>query len=405
MERFVDGLVAQVLDGDTDRALSTVAALRDTEPLRYHLGMAAIGTAREDAAQTFEHATAALAHDADNVLGLQYLALAWLLRGDGERAEQLARQALNRDDSLRSRRGLAQILERLGRPDDAERTWRDVLDGDPRNVEALLGLGRVRWQRGDNAAALLAFADAYAADPADPRPLRNVVKMYTEAGWAIGALALSRITRRGHHPDQVNALLDLLSVVVTSQLGDDFPGREAIGEVDRSVEGLVRSTASLSPAVQLHAAQMLVDTGRTDAVRAIVERLEDRPLEPGERAQWCYVAGLLEEAGEDPEEALDQYARAVELDPARWDACTNAVSLLLTRGDEEALAEAGRLLALVPADLKVFRPQLLFNEAIWLRTTGRAEEARKHLALLQELTGGQGPLGRLVQEAIAEMEV
>lgn len=405
MEKFVDGLVAQVLEGDVDRAVSMVRAFRDEEPLRFHLGMAAIGAAREDAGQTFEHATAALAHERDNVLGLQFLALAWLLRGDSAQAERLARQALNRDDSFRSRRGLAQTLERVGKLDEAERTWRDVLDGDPMNAEALLGIGRVRWQRSDNAGALGAFADAYAANPGDPRPLRNVVKMYTEAGWAIGALALSRITRRGRHPDAVNALLDLMAVVVTSQLSDDFPGREAIGEVDEAVDGLVQSSASLSPAVQLHAAQMLVDTGRTGAVRAIVDRLEARPLETSERAQWAYVAALLEEEDGDSEEALDRYVQAVDLDETRWDACTNAVSLLLARGDEGSLAEAARLLARVPSDLKVFRPQLLFNEAIYLKTTGRRDEARKHLELLREMTGGAGPLGRLVLEAIAELEV
>lgn len=407
MEAFVDELTSIARTGDVYRALSMARRYEDDDPLRHHLGCSAAFAVANQVDPCISHARAAFAVAPDNPVVLQQYAIAHLLAGDQDGAEKYARDALTRDDSVRSRRGLAHILLRRGKLDEAEELFRTILDLEPGNVQGRNGLGLVRLRRGDQASALEHFAEAYVSAPGDPTSLRNVINMYVEAGWAIGAVALARITRSGHHSDAVNVALDMMNVMISQQIAPDFPGKNLIAETEATITGLSQSSASLSPAVQVHIARMLFDTDHLQAVRAIAERLVDAPMDSSERGEWLYVRGLLAEKDADNEAALSHYSDALDADPRRWDACCNALTILLERdGDgtmDGAMEQAARLLAKVPPELKMFRHQLLFNEALYLRRIGKVEEATRHCQVILEMTGGAGPMAALAKQTLDEM--
>lgn len=406
LEAFLDTLTSISVQGDIYRALSMAREHEHGDPLRYHLGASAVYAAAKRVEPCMEHARQAYEQAPQAALVLQQYALAHVLAHRVELAEDYARQAVACDDSVRSRRGLANILLHAGKLDEAEQLFSGILATDPGNVQARNGLGQVHWHRGENAAALEHFADAYAAAPEDPHALRHVIDMYVEAGWAIGAVALSRITRSRQHSDAVNITLDMMNLMIMRQIAPDFPGKGLIAETAQTITGLVDCSTSLSSAVQLHIARMLFDSKHLDATRTIVDRLRGQTgtLSAADRADWHYVTGLLAEEASQPDEALAHYTAAVEADGQRWDACCNAVTILLQRGGEAALAEAGRLLGLVPGELKLFRHQLLYNEAVFLRRAGRSDEAARHCRTIVEMTAGRGPMAELARHTLRELE-
>lgn len=411
LEAFVDELSNIARSGDVYRALSMARRYADDDPLRHHLGSAAVFAIAGQNEPCMEHAQAAYAMAPDRSVVLQQYAVAYMLVGDQENAERHARTALTSDDSVRSRRGLAHILLRRGKLDESQAMFQAILDLQPKNVQARNGLGLVHLRRGDQASALEHFATGYVSAPADPTSLRNVINMYVEAGWAIGAVALSRITRSGHHSDAVKVALDMMNVMISQQIAPDFPGKNLITETEETIGGLLESSANLSRTVQLHIARMLFDAGHVSAVRTIVARLAELSAEPsakssmgrGERGDWLYLSGLLSERDGDNDAALERYSGALDADPRRWDACCNALTILLERDDDGAMAQAAALLAKVPPELKMFRHQLLFNEALYLRRIGKREEATRHCQIIVEMTGGRGQIGALAKQTLSEM--
>ena len=77
-------------------------------------------------------------------------------------------------------------LER-GEPDAAERLYRQVVDADPRNAIALVGLARVAAARGDTGAARGHAEDALAIDPDEAAARRMLESLTTPATAATPA--------------------------------------------------------------------------------------------------------------------------------------------------------------------------------------------------------------------------
>jgi len=73
-------------------------------------------------------------------------------------------------------------LER-GEPDAAERLYRQVVDADPRNAIALVGLARVAEARGDREAARFLAEDAIRLD-ADEAAARRMLESLTTPATA-----------------------------------------------------------------------------------------------------------------------------------------------------------------------------------------------------------------------------
>lgn len=399
-EALLDHLANLTAQGHAERARDLVAPFERVDPLRYRLGHASIAAAANDLEGLREHAAAAMKLAPEAPLALHAAAMSALLAGDGEQAERYARHALSLDDSTRSRRGLANILLRSGKLEDAERALREIVARAPGDGYALKQLGRVRAMRGDEAGALSYLAKAFAASPDDMEPVELAITLYRDAGWAIGALTLSRVTRQGVHPPEVNVLLDLIALMLMARISPDAPGREAFDASLEAAQGLVSESAKLSPAAQLRAARALVDTGRPAEALAVVRRVEGAIDAAEDRAELAYVRGLAHDNAGDDDAALSAYEAAVEAHEGAWEAACNAVHVALKTGE---LERAGAVLARVPEELKRLRPQLLFNEAVWLVRSGRRDEARAHARHLRANAAAVATSG-LIDELIDELD-
>jgi thioredoxin-like negative regulator of GroEL len=65
----------------------------------------------------------------------------------------------------------------MGRIDAAERLYRQIVDADPRNVIAVVGLARVTLERGDERGALFTALQALALDPENSAAQRMVTRL------------------------------------------------------------------------------------------------------------------------------------------------------------------------------------------------------------------------------------
>lgn len=398
---WIDRITLLVRDGKLDDARAGVAAAESDSPIAGATGRALIASLTGARDEARSHAARAIELGPDDPTALRVAAVAFLHAGEPAQAERCARRAANRDPGTDGLYTLGKVELAAGRPGDAENTLLKVLEVEPGHVRAMEALADGRWTRGDRAAAVGWLARAYEAAPETPEALEKLVDLYKDAGWAVGAILLSRLTRQGHHDDGVAVVLDLMALLLSARLEPTFPALGVVPAVDEIVAGLLEASASRRPAVQLHVARVLFDLGRRADCATVTARLDVAPLENGERAEWHYLAGMLDDAAGREAEALDHYEASLEADGERWDACCNAIHLRLNAPDRDQRRRIPELLAAVPRALAWERPQLLANAALYLADEGRLTDAREHLERVRELVDDQGPLAELARERLA----
>jgi tetratricopeptide (TPR) repeat protein len=403
MEDFIERLERMFAAGELAQAAALVASYEPTDAVRHALGMAALAAHDKDAAGCTRHAERAHALRPHDPMTLQYMAVAALLRGDRQAAEDHARAAVLRGGGLRSLGWLGNIQLGAGDVRAAEQTYRRMLELDPGHVQALNGLGACCYKQQDLDQATAFLARAFDQDPTNPGPIRSMMNMYGDAGRVLGAIALAGIVRDRHADDESNLALDLMVLHLNHVLMGGYPPPHAVPDADAAVAAVVRRAAHRPVRVRLGVARALIDCQRHDEARRIVAPLEGQDLSAVDRGNAEYVRGLLAQHAGDAPRALAAYEAAVAVDPRRWDACCNALTLLLDRGDPDALARAAALLGQVPPEVKGTSPQLLFNEAVYLHRAGRPAEARANLERVLAATQGDGELGALARHLMEEV--
>jgi tetratricopeptide (TPR) repeat protein len=406
MEDFIERLERLFAAGELAQAAALIATYEATDAVRHALGMAALAAHHKDAAGCTRHAERAHALRPHDPMALQYMAIAALLRGDRKAAEAHARTAVDRGGGVRSLGWLGNIQLGAGDVAAAEQTYRHMLELAPGHVQALNGLGACRYKQQDLDQATAFLARAFDQDPTDPAPIRSLMNMYGDAGRVLGALALAGLVRDRHlHTDDESGLaLDLMVLHLNHVLMGGYPPPNTVPDADAAVAAVVRRAGQRPVRVRLGVARALIDCQRHDDARRLVAELDDaRELSTVDRGNAEYVRALLAQHAGDAARALAGYEAAVAIDPRRWDACCNALTLLLERGDPDALARAAALLARVPAEVKGTSPQLLFNEAVYLRRAGRPDDARANLERVLTATQGDGELGALARQLLTEV--
>ena len=402
LDMFIAELNRRIADGGIEAARREIDGLEGTDPLRFDMGHAVLASAVNDMPAAMAHVRRAYERAPQEPAVLQYLAVGHRLQGDLANGERFAREAAARDGSARSYGTLGRILYDAGNLVEAEEAFAAAAAKAPEDAALLNSLGATRKGRGDYAAALNYFARSFESAPEDALSLQNVADMYAEAGWALGAMALARVTFEGHHPDEVKVVLGLVLLSLGTTIGEQFPEQHLVPEADQIVDALLQASLSRSPAVQITVGRALVDVGRLEAAESVLARFAGATLSSGDRASCAYLQGLVAERRGRAADALKHYTDSVRRDPRRWDACTNAVSLLLERTDPEALEAMGTLVGAVPPAIKASRAPLLLNEAIYLGRLGRHTEATVNLNEVLRLTGGQGSIGALARQLLQE---
>lgn len=385
MEAFVTRLGALLDAGSLDQAEALILAEAQRHPARAALGRSALAAARQELPAQLEHAQQAHRLAPNEPIVWQYLALAQARSGDTTEAERSFRQAVSRDAGPRSLGALGNFLLTEGRFLDAHEAYARALERDPTHGQSLNGLATVRHRLGDRPGALRALASAYELAPQDSTPLNSLVNLFGEAGWQLGAIALARIERAGEVSDSVRLTLDLMCLKLLTQVLSAFPQASVHHDADEYVANLMESARSRPARVRLEVARALFDAERLQETGALLGSIATDALSSVERGRFHYLHGLLAEAIQSPDLALTAYSHALEEDSERWDACCNALNLLLERSSALAYAQREALLAKVPESIRARTPQLLYNEAMHLFSGGRVAEARQRLMRIQAL--------------------
>jgi len=403
MQPFLDRLLPRLRLGDFAAAGLLVEAVAQGEPALHALGLAAVALRRKEARPALEHAARAHALRPDAPEPLEYLAMASLALGLAEDAERHARQAVERGGGRRGLVGLGGILLGTGRAAEAEQAYRAALIDDPRDPQALSGVATALHRQQDLDGALRYFAAAFEASPLDPAPVRSLINMYAEAGRLLGALAAASVVRDQPRSDSEQVILDVLLLQLTRLVLRERPvaaGGDA--GVDDTVAHLLATARRRPPGLRLGVCRALLDVDRPREAQQLLASLDGEALSAEDRGNALYIAGLLRATAGDPAAALDRYRSALDVDPRRWDACCNAVSILLERGDAAALAEIEVLLGRVPEETRLASPALLLNQAVFWNRTGKVAAARENLRAVLSYTGGEGDLAAIARQILDE---
>jgi tetratricopeptide (TPR) repeat protein len=322
-------------------------------------------------------------------------------QGDLEAALGYLQQAASLDPSrLWLQCEAAQVLRGLSRIGDARATYRAVLQADPSDASALLGLGMIERQLGDHEASL-EFLETARARHAD------------RIGLQVEVAATLRLLDRLDEAEEIcrsAAKADPRANAPLRGLSQIFVAR---GQMAAAIT-YARAACIVAPHdvdTRMNLSALYRDTGRiTEASALIEETLVDNPKHPGvwferglllrcrsertaalaafERAaELNHERGWMEAAVEhlalgQAEEARDAYRRVLAVAPAHFDAMLGMADLQMLAGDYDAcMATCDTLIAAYPKRLAPYRLKCLA-----LIQLERVEEASRIVS--ETATGG-----------------
>jgi tetratricopeptide (TPR) repeat protein len=281
---------------------------------------------------------------------------------------------------------LAELLLKMGLPDEARAQYEWRLTLVPNDPYARLGLARIASQAGDRAAAVK-YLEAIVADHPDSPAARNLLsQIYADMGdaarageqrrlsgatgewrdpedpwmdgvytWSFDPYHFNKIDKTPLQARRLEASLAFYNKAVRQSPGD---GRlyDAIGQIELQLGRLDAAAATLESGLAaapgtaaLYSTLSQVRSLQGQAQAAIAALRRGIAAAPG-ASELRYDLGLALEAGGNRDEAVAEYRGAVRLDPrfaeAHW---SLGLCLLAMARDSEAKASLGRAVELKPA--------------------------------------------------------
>jgi tetratricopeptide (TPR) repeat protein len=327
--------------GDREGALAYWERASDAQPdnlqFQNKVGLALIDLGRlADAAAAFDRVLVREPRFAPALGGL-----AQVCRAKGDRQAALghliaASQA--EPENLSLRRNVGSALVELGRLDEAEQCFKDILQSDAKFALALTGLGQVSQRRGDHESALNHFQRASEVGPESPWILSGIFDSLRALGRLDEAEAYARKIVAAK-PESAQALVDLAQVVrLTRETSAAIEILERAIRIDAAHSGARIALASefqavgrLDDAERLYKAVLQSDAANVSASLGLGHLARKR----GQRGVARDIfASLAERAG-------DTRAATVEV----------IEDLIAERSFDEARRRAAILLAAHPDDL------------------------------------------------------
>lgn len=278
-----------------------------------------------------------------------------------------------------------------GRPELAERQFRQAAAFDPRSAAALAGAGRAALARSRFLSAAEYLEQALAAAPQASRLHYPLAMAYRALGEM--ELAEAHLSRRGSvEPPLRDPLMEELDALLPSAMKFERRGIQALRSgrwavaVDAFQDGLALEPDNASLRQRL--ATALAAGGDIEvAVRQLEEALRQSP--DFSRAHFSLGAILALQGRQ--QEAVERYETALRLQPEYVEA---------RMGLAEALREAGRLTESLPHYAQVTEIDPGFAEAWFGRAEalvrlGRLDEARAWLAQARSVHPDRPELARL----------
>ncbi len=291
-----------------------------------------------------------------------------------------------------------------GRLQEAEAIYRQILEAQPNQPDALHLLGMIAHQVGRHEVAVSYIGQAITLNPACPEYRNNLGKVYRAQGKLNEAEAHYR-QALALKPTYAEAYFNLaLALQHQGRLEEaEAHYRQALalkptyaeacfnlalalqqqGKLVEAVEQY-RQVASLQPAnadACNNLGGVLLRLGRLD--EAVAQFQQALALNPGHAGTYSNLGVVLQQQGR-LEEAVDAFRQAVTLQPTYAQAYSNLGNALRAQGKlEEAVAQFRRALALEPTYADAYS-----NLALALKEQGKLEEAmasyRQALAIVPD---------------------
>ncbi len=290
-----------------------------------------------------------------------YLQGLTLLLGDADAGVEKLRRAvaLFKPTDGAPRLRLADALVAQGRPDEAERLYREVLDHDADNPRAQLGLGRLAVLRGDPGESLQYLKAARASPAARKAAGQLLAEVYSQLGAETALAELGDVTSGPDDepwPDPVVLEVMRLQVGAAAVVGR-AQELAAQGDGGAAVELLRRELKRRPESTRLRLAlgQTLLNLndlgGAEQALRAVVAAAPDSVEGWFELGQVQYLRG-------DRRNAADCFRRTVALKPDYADAHFDLGKCLKDDGDRAGAAEEFRAALRSRPDFAAARKEL-----------------------------------------------
>ena len=262
---------------------------------------------------------------------------------------------------------MGEVLENLGRDDDARRHFSRAYELDPDDVLASFGLGRLSLARDDITSAVRELERAYALGPEIQAVVATLARAYNRQGrrdlarkLAGDARSLPRMT---HHQDRI---------------------RGAVGEQAVDAESYLRRARTYS------------DVGQLGRARAELETLVE--IDPDLASPHFAAAGVYDRLGLG-ELALVSARRALELDPELAGArAVVAGALYKLRRTDEARSQANRVLREEPHNV-----HMLMIVSLAAAETGNFEELLGTLERAYQARTDQSPMSGVMMQMLADV--